>query len=258
MKSNFNFTFTTDLLIFGIGSRKNFNTRSLSKKYLSILLVKRNSEPFFCSWCLPGDFVNIDETSSESACRVLMGETGLSDVYMQELQVSDDVNRDPRGRVVSVSYMSLVDRSQIGDDLSEDASWFDILLTEIDNKIIVNLTNGKDTISYKVSKIPMDVKSDLYNYKVTTDSKLAFDHDKLIIKAIMNLRNKVNSTDIVFNLMPDLFTIGELKQVYELILNKKLINSAFRRTMADKIEFTKELVKTGGHRPSFLCKYIGK
>ena len=165
------------------------------------------------------------------------------------------MSRDPRGRVISVSYMSLIDRSKINEEISDNASWFDILLNEIGDKIIVNLTNGKDTISYKVSKEPIDIKSNLYNYKVTTESKLAFDHDKVIIEGIMRLRDKVSSTGIVFNLMPELFTVGELKQVYEIILNKKLINSAFRRTMADKIIFTSELVKTGGHRPSFLCKY---
>lgn len=254
----FSFAYTTDLLIFGIGSRKNFNTRSLSRKYLSILLVKRKSEPFKECWCLPGGFVGVDETSKDATNRILKKETGLKNVYMQELGISDEVTRDPRGRVVSVSYMALIDRTQISEELTEDASWFDVLLTEIGDKIILNLTNGKDTISYKVSKVPVDVKSNLFDYKVTTDSKLAFDHDGLIIKGIMELRNKVKNTDIVFNLMPDLFTIGELKQVYELILNKKLINSVFRRTMANRIIFTKELVKTGGHRPSYLCKYKEK
>ena len=176
---------------------------------------------------------------------------------MQQLQVIDGVMDDLRGRVISVSYMSLLDRTLM-ENVRECASWFDILLTEIEDKIIVNLTNGKDTISYKVSKIPIDVKSEDYDYKVTTNSKLPFFHDKLIIEGIMKLRNKVKSTDIVFNLMPELFTIGELKQVYELILNKKLINSAFRRVMADKVIFTSELVKTGGHRPSYLCRYVDK
>ena len=67
-----------------------------------------------------------------------------------------------------------------------------------------------------------------------------------------------NGADIVFNLMPDLFTIGELKQVYELLLGKNLVNSAFRRTIAEKIVETNELVKTGGHRPSILCHYKGE
>ena len=71
----------------------------------------------------------------------------------------------------------------------------------------------------------------------------------------MNLRKKVKNTDIVFNLMPEYFTIGELKQVYETILKKKIVNSAFRRTMKSKFIVTDKTVKTGGHRPSYLCKY---
>ena len=251
----FKMAYTTDLLIFGIGTRKSANVRALSKKYLSLLLVKREKEPFKDQWCLPGGFVDIEEVSKDASRRILEKETGLKDVYMQELGITDGVARDPRGRVISVSYMALVDRSLLTEEINENASWFDILLTEINDKIIVNLTNGKDTISYKVTKEAIDVKSGAYEYRVTTDSKLAFDHDKVIIKGIMELRNRVKNTDIVFNLMPKKFTIGELKQIYEILLNKKLVNSAFRRTIANKVTFTDKQIKTGGHRPSFLCVY---
>ena len=71
MKSNFNFAYTTDLLIFGIGSRKNFNTRSLSKKYLSILLIRRETEPFKECFSLPGGFVKSEETSMDASMRIL-------------------------------------------------------------------------------------------------------------------------------------------------------------------------------------------
>ena len=92
-------------------------------------------------------------------------------------------------------------------------------------------------------------------YKVINKSGLAFDHDEIIVKGIMDLRYKVNSTDIVFNLMPEEFTIGELKQVYSLLLGKELVNSAFRRVIAPKIVETGKMTSTGGHRPSMLCKY---
>ena len=72
---------------------------------------------------------------------------------------------------------------------------------------------------------------------------------------IINLRDRANNTDIIFNLMPEEFTIGELKQVYEIILGKKLINSAFRRVIAKKIESAPGQIKTGGHRPSNLFRY---
>lgn len=251
----FNVAYTTDLLIFGIDSRKNANTRSLPKKYFSILLVKRNKEPYMNKWCLPGGFIDNDETSLIASSRVLKKETGLTDVYMQQLKVNDSLDRDPRGRVISVSYMALIDRTLLKDTLNEEASWFDMDVIEGNGTYIVNLSNGEDIISYEVKRNDIDIKSEEYSYEIERKSELAFDHDKLIIEGIMALRDKVNKTDIVFNLMPQEFTIGELKQVYELLLNKKLINSAFRRTIADKVILTDKMIKTGGHRPSILCRY---
>ena len=109
--------YTTDLLIFGIDSRESDNLRSLPKKYFSILLVKRNKEPFMNKWCLPGGFVNSDETSKEASIRILKKETSLSNVYMQQVGVYDSVNRDPRGRVISSSYMALIDRTILKEEL---------------------------------------------------------------------------------------------------------------------------------------------
>lgn len=251
----FKIAYETDLLIFGIGSRKNINTRSLPKKYFSILLVKRESEPFKDKWCLPGGFVELEESSNEASLKILEKVTGLKDVYMQKLTFKDEVNRDPRGRVISSSYTALIDRTVLKQNLTLNACWFDIILQEIKNTIIVNLTNGIETISYRVIKKSIDVKSDEYIYKVNSSNNLCFDHAELIIEGIMELRNKVKNTDIVFNLMPKMFTIGELKLVYELLLNKKLINSVFRRSIASKIIVTDNQVKTGGHRPSLLCMY---
>lgn len=258
MKNNTQVFYTTDLLIFGIDSRKNDNSRSLPKKYFSILLVKRNKEPFINSWCLPGGYINISETSKEASNRVLTKETGLTDVYMQQLKVNDEVNRDPRGRTVSVSYMALIDRTLLKNTLREEACWFDIEVEESEELYVIKLTNGEDNISYTVKRHAIDLKSDEYNYEVSSENNLAFDHAKLIIEGIMELRNKINNTNIVFNLMPQEFTIGELKQVYELLLNKPLVNSAFRRTIADKVILTDKMIKTGGHRPSVLCKYNEK
>lgn len=252
--SNFNFAYTTDLLIFGIDSRENANVRSLPKKYFSILLVKRNKEPFEGKWCLPGGYVLENETSSDSSIRVLKKETGLTNVYMEQLRVNDSVDRDPRGRTISVSYMALIDRTQIKDELTSDASWFDIDINEENNLINIILTNGKEVLEYKVQKEVIDLKSEQYQYNVI-NNELGFDHSKIIIEGLMALRDKVNNTDIVFNLMPEYFTIGALKQVYELLLGHKLINSAFRRVIADRLIVTDKMIKTGGHRPSQLCKY---
>ena len=247
--------YTSDLLIFGIDSRVSSNVRSLPKKYFSILLVKRNKEPFNDKWCLPGGYVNSNETSKEASSRILKKETGLIGVYMQQLGIYDSINRDPRGRTISSSYMALIDRTILKQDISNEAAWFDIEVIEKDNKISVKLSNQDEIISYDVKKITIDKKTNEYEYEVINKSDLAFDHDQIIVKGIMDLRYKVNSTDIVFNLMPEEFTIGELKQVYSLLLGKELVNSAFRRVIAPKILETGKMVSTGGHRPSMLCKY---
>ena len=246
--------YTSDLLIFGIDSRVSGNVRSLPKKYFSILLVKRNKEPFNNKWCLPGGYVNNNETSKEAALRILEKETSLKDVYMQQVGVYDSLNRDPRGRTVSSSYMALIDRTILKQDLSSEASWFDIEVEEKEDVIKVRLIN-EEIISYDVKKITIDKKTNEYDYEIINSSDLSFDHDEIRVKGIMDLRYKVNSTDIVFNLMPEEFTIGELKQVYSLLLGRELVNSAFRRVIAPKIIETGKMISTGGHRPSMLCRY---
>ena len=247
--------YTSDLLIFGIDSRMSSNVRSLPKKYFSILLVKRNKEPFNDKWCLPGGYVNSNETSKEASNRILKKETGLIGVYMQQVGIYDSINRDPRGRTISSSYMALIDRTLLKQEISYSASWFDIEVVEKDNIISVKLNNENEEINYVVKKITIDKKTNEYEYEVVNSSELAFDHEEIIVKGIMDLRYKVNSTDIVFNLMPEEFTIGELKQVYSLLLGKELVNSAFRRVIAPKIVETGKMTSTGGHRPSMLCKY---
>lgn len=245
-----NFGYANDLVIFGVDSRRDDNLRVLPVKHLSVLLVKRTKEPDEGKWGLPGGFINIDETSKDASVRVLKKETGLDNVYMQQIGVNDLVSRDSRGRIISTTYMALVDRTLIKDELNKDASWFDL---EINDEKIV-LSNQEDRIEFRVKRNIIDEKSEEYEYELV-DQKLTFDHDIILYKALMELRNKVKNTDIVFNLMPELFTIGELKQVYELLLGKKLINSAFRRWINDRIEFSGQYVSTGGHRPSELCRY---
>lgn len=249
-----NFGYTNDLVIFGVDSRRDDNLRSLPQKHLSVLLVKRNKEPFKNQWCIPGGFVGDAETSKDATKRILKKETGLEDVYLQQIGVNDSVDRDPRGRIISTTYMALVDRTLIHNELNPDASWFDLEAEEKEGVVHIVLKNKDEVLEFDVSKEIADLKTDSYEYE-SKDYVLSFDHDKVLVSSLMELRRKVETTDIVFHLMPMLFTIGELKQVYELLLGKELINSAFRRKIAEKIELTDEIVKTGGHRPSLLCKY---
>ena len=253
---NSNVMYATDVLIFMIDSRENKNVRELPKKYFSILLVKRDKEPYKDMWCLPGGYVKEDENSYDAALRILKKETNLTKIYVDKLGVYDDINRDSRGKTVSSAYMALVDKSKISDKLSDNAKWFDISIEERDNIIEIRLLND-DMIDIKIEKIVIDKKSNLVRYNLKESNNIAFDHGLIINDGIVKLREKAEHTDILFNLMPLEFTIGELKQVYEIILNRKLINSAFRRVIGPKIEECTTVIKTGGHRPSRKFKYKG-
>ena len=246
--------YTTDLLIFAIDDEKNNNCRELSKKSLSILLVNRKKEPFQNKWCLPGGFVFDDETSLLAAERILKKETNLDAFYLEQLKTFDDINRDPRGRVISTAYIALIDKKKITSPLFSDAKWFNLDMLEENENIKITLSLESEHIYINLLKIIIDDKSNQYDYKLTY-SDLAFDHGLMINIGINDLRKKANTSDIIFNMMSEKFTIGELKQVYEIILNKKLVNSAFRRVIASKVEPTNEIIKNGGHRPAQYFKY---
>ena len=249
------FMYTTDILIFSIDSRYNDNIRELPKKYFSILLVKRDKEPFKDMWTLPGGYIEYNEESIDAAKRVLKKETNLSDVYIEKLGIYDSVNRDPRGRTISSAFIALIDKSKIKNELSEDAKWFDIEIEENNNSNIINLVNQNDEINIKIKKDIINKEANQYEYILDSSNNIGFDHGLIINDGIINLRLKANHSDIIFNLMPQEFTIGELKQVYEIILGKELINSVFRRTIASKVTEVKEIIKTGGHRPSKKFTY---
>ena len=247
---------TSDILILSVSSKDSSNYRKTDKKMMSILLIKRDDYPFKNKWCLPGGFLNPKtETLEECARRVLKRETNLSNIYLEQLYTFDKVDRDPRMRVVSTSFVALIDKDQLTDEV-KNASWFDIIdFKENNNVVSITLSNGEEVIDFKVKKELREKTTDRYHFVTEENKSIAFDHDLVILAGIERIRNKASYTDIVFNMMPEYFTLGELQQVYEVILNKKLLDPAFRRIIAKKTVKT-EKMKTGeGHRPSYLFKY---
>ena len=244
---------TVDLLIFSVSEEKSINYRRKNSKKMSILLVKRDNYPYKDMWCLPGGFINPDtETLLLCAKRILKDETNLSNIYLEQLYTFDNPNRDPRCRVISSSYMALIDKNKLTDKLNPKASWFDIVSYENnEDRIKVLLDNGIEKITFTINKKTKDYN----NYVIKYNSKLAFDHALVIVTGIERLRNKINYTDIVFNMMPEYFTLGGLQQVYEVILGKKLLDPAFRRIIMDKVVKTDKQEMGKGHRPSILYKY---
>lgn len=247
---------TTDILIFSVSSEEESNYRKTDKKKMSILMVKRDEYPFKDMWCLPGGFVNINENLDDAPKRILKRETNLDNIYLEQLYTFGDVNRDPRMRIISTSYMALIDKNRFDTKLNPKASWFDIVLCEeTGNLVDIVLDNGNETISFTIKKELREKTTDRYDFKVVKNNKIAFDHPKVILSGMERLKNKIEYTDIVFNMMPELFTLGELQQVYEIILNRKLLDPAFRRIIAKKTEKTDIVKKGEGHRPSYLFRY---
>ena len=162
-------------------------------------------------------------------------------------------------RIISTSYIALTDKNRLDTSLNSSASWFDILFYEEKNNVVdITLTNGKETINFSIKKTLRERTTDRYSFTVVKNNNLAFDHAKVILSGIERLKNKIEYTDIVFNMMPEYFTLGELQQVYEVILGKKLLDPAFRRIIANKVEKTTKMKTGGGHRPSYLFRYKSK
>jgi len=200
---------TTDVVIF-----------TLRENQLYVLLIQRAETPFAGMWALPGGFVKMDESLEEAACREMEEETGLKDVYLEQLYTYGDPDRDPRGRVVTVTYFALIPadapiRTEGGSD-ARQACW------------------------YPIDQLP----------------DLAFDHKDIIRYAIRRLRYKLEYSAAGFELLPEQFTLTELQHTYEMILGEKLDKRNFRRRIleANIIEATPHK-RTGEGRPARLYRY---
>lgn len=246
---------TTDILIFSISDDIQDNYRKLNDKYFSVLLVKRENYPFKDKWCLPGGFIKIDENLEDAPIRILADETGLHNIYLEQLYTYGNVNRDPRTRVISTSYMALIDKNKLNEKITKNASWFNITKLEDKDKIYITLDNGNEELKFTIKKELKEKTTDRYKFTILNNENLAFDHPLVITSGIERLKNKASYTDVVFNMMPKYFTLGDLQKVYEVILGKKLLDPAFRRIIADKVIKTDKVKTGGGHRPSALFTY---
>lgn len=246
---------TTDILVLSISNETQANYRKTTKKHMSVLMVKRTDFPFKDKWCLPGGFLKINEPLEECPKRILKKETNLDNIYLEQLYTFGSLNRDPRMRVISTSYVALVDKDLLNNNLNSNASWFNLTYNIAGDIITVDLDNDTEHLMFKLKKELYPNTTDRYHFTILENDMIAFDHPLIIYSGIERIKNKVSYTDIAFNLMPTYFTLGDLQQVYEVILNKKLLDPAFRRIIANKVEKTTKVKKGEGHRPSILYKY---
>jgi len=263
---------TVDMLIFTVTEEKKKNYRKLPEKVLKLLMIKRGDHPYMNQWALPGGFVHMNESLNDAANRELKEETNIDNIYMEQLYTWGDVTRDPRTRVISASYMALVDSSNLvikSNDDADDAKWFTIAcklyqeqrtLTErghiLQRFFKLNLSNEEQILT-AVLKIVKTVEGKVTRTEreIIESNGMAFDHAKIIEYGVDRLRSKIEYSDIAFNLMPELFTLTDLQQVYEVILDTELLKANFRRKTADMVTETNEHTKDAGHRPSKLFRF---
>jgi ADP-ribose pyrophosphatase YjhB (NUDIX family) len=208
---------TTDIVLMRISETVNKNNRKNNSKHLEVLLIKRNMEPQKDRWSLPGGFVDIDEEIGANVKRKLREKTGITgNFYMEQLYTWGGINRDERGRVVSVSYLGLVnDKTYKNEGGSAEQMWVDVY-----------------------EAMHMD---------------LAFDHKEIIIYAMQRIQNKAEYTDILMNLMPEEFTIKDCQIVYEVALNKHMDN--FKRRVGKYLIETDKISEGKQYRPAKLFKW---
>lgn len=262
---------TNDVIIFTTSDRIEKNSRKVPKKGMQILLIKRDDYPSKGDYAIPGGFVSNDESLEEGATRKLKEETGIGNVYTEQLYTFGEVNRDPRTRVISVGNIALISKDKINynnEERIKKAKWFWIEKKLIEskkeekysiNKYILKLESEDDetVINYEIlEKVERNIFRKKYNdYKILDNSneKLAFDHYKIIDYAIDRVRNKIEYTPIALNLLPRLFTVKELQNVYEAILGEEILN--FRRKMDDMIVETDEKIEGKPFRPAKVFKF---
>ena len=202
---------TVDCVIFGLTEASD----------LRVLLIQRKDPPFAGTWALPGGFVDMDEDLDTAARRELEEETGIHDVYIEQLYTFGQPQRDPRGRVISIAYYALVNLEAhpiaAGSD-ADQAAWFSI----------------------------------------ETLPKLAFDHAEILAKAIDRLRAKVRYQPIGFELLPEKFTLTELEDLYRKILGREhninrrnFRSKMLRMGILEAIERQKQVA----HRPAWLYRF---
>lgn len=206
---------TVDVVVFTVEG-------TLNEMRLKVLLVERGQDPFKGSWALPGGFVHEHEDLPAAAARELLEETGLSDVFLEQVAAVGTPGRDPRSHTITIVYVALVsaDRHLLhstGD--ARAARWFD------------------------ADRLP----------------PLAFDHGKLLAAALDHLRRRVGETPIAFELLPKEFTLSELQTLCEVILGRPLDRRNFRRKVQDAGFVTPVKGKREGrHRPAQLFRFVPK
>ena len=240
-----------DIVVFTVRKGDSESYRHLSKPVLSVLLVRRTEEPFEGMPALPGGFCCREETIEETAFRKLKEKTGVDSPPISLLCNLSRLGRDPRGWIISCCYWTVIESTRA--TIDKTAEWYEVSLKEEGGRHTLVLTDDRGR-EY-VSRVRMNNPNELYNQSAEAEipeNSLAFDHAEMIVTALLKLRSSLEKPYAAFRLLPESFTLTELQQVYEAILDRKLIMANFRRKIAPYVEETGAIEGGAGHRPSKL------
>jgi 8-oxo-dGTP diphosphatase len=204
---------------------------------LAALLQKRQGNAEAGKWALPGGFVGIDESLDAAARRVLADKARMADAWVEQLYTFGDPGRDPRGRVIAVTYFALLPEQRFEPAL---AAASDLMLADV-------AVDWRGEAGGPARALAGDGRA----------LPLAFDHAEILGLAVKRLRGKLDYSDVAFALLPELFTLRELQQVHEAILGTPLNKPAFRRRLLDsgRLEATGRREAGTGFRPAELFRH---
>ena len=266
---------TADIAVFAIRERE--ESREYRKDpdlVLSLLLIQRGNYPYKDCWALPGGFLRPGESTEENACRDLAEETSITKAYLRPFGIFSEAGRDPRGWILSHGFLALVDHRdyqvRAGAD-AWDARWFNLSVDVRDQQKQIEGARALLTCRYRLTlENPelgialtaeleeirrFDQHHEAISYRILRDDGFAFDHAKIILQAFLELqRQTAREGTIVFDLMPERFTLNMLQDVTEIILGRRLLTPNFRRKMQPLVTATDEIVTGIGHRPAKLYK----
>lgn len=246
----------TDIVVFSMHGEEAECHRKDAKQKLSLLLIKRGEHPFMNKWALPGGFLKANETIEECALREITEETNLTPVSIMPIGVFSEPDRDPRGRIVSNAFVSVVGEENVkvmsGDDAIA-AKWFDVDFEfQKDGIFRLVISSGDEKIVAEL--LEKNKRFGKSEFEIIRSEGIAFDHAKIIATSLSTLRNEAKKLEVAFDFLPERFTLASLQKVQEILTGETLLTANFRRKIAGLVEETEEYTEGVGHRPARLFK----
>ncbi len=264
-----------DIVLFAVreaGKKENY--RKLQPRALKVLMIRRAGYPYKNLWALPGGFCRPGEDVQETAMRELYEETHVNAAYLQLAGTFGEEGRDPRGWIISNTFLSLVNGEDCKPRGGSDAwvaAWFSVELTAKEVNRVMHGDDAELVTEYELKlhreetgicprAVIREYKQftgyhEKVRYEIVDSEGLAFDHGKIILHTLLFLRKNVeNDWRVAFDLLPETFTLTRLQNTLELVLDDKLLAANFRRKVNDLVIETDRSIEGSGHRPAKLFK----